>query len=192
MRLGRSQSQSTRPPGMSGGSLLAENKNTRIWLAELKWIGWMDGWTDGWMDGWMDGRTPFWGFLDLPLHTTLVTSNYEYRGLNFKNVLFFVLFTVVLPLLIWKLFYLKNWNKNKINLFFLKFSKIFIIFCIFLCGCVHVRDNVVYPPLSLPPTKLNHCVSLHTTPNPPVDLISWVKATKFPTLGFFSIMTCRV
>ena len=139
MRLGRSQSQSTRPPGMSEVSLLAENKNTRIWLAELKWIGR----TDGRMDGWMDGRTPFWGFLDLPLHTTLVTSNYEYRGLNFKNVLFFVLFTVVLPLLIWKLFYLKNWNKNKINLFFLKFSKIFIIFCIFLCGCVHVRDRIL-------------------------------------------------
>ena len=30
MRLGRSQSQSKRPPGMSGGSLLAENKNSRI------------------------------------------------------------------------------------------------------------------------------------------------------------------
>ena len=93
----------------------------------------MDGWTDGRMDGW----TPFWGFLDLPLHTTLVTSNYEYRGLKFKNVLFFVLFTVVLPLLIGKLFYLKNWNKNKINLFFLKFSKIFhfLYFPVWLCSC---------------------------------------------------------
>ena len=69
---------------MSGGSLLAENKNTRIWLAELKWMGR----TDGRMDGW----TPFWGFLDLPLHTTLVTSNYEYRGLKFKNVLFILIY----------------------------------------------------------------------------------------------------
>ena len=82
-RLGSSQDQSDCPPRERRVSRLAENKNTQIWLAELKWIGRMDGWTDGW--------TLLWGFLDLPLHTTLVTSNYEYRGLKFKNVLFFVL-----------------------------------------------------------------------------------------------------
>ena len=32
-RLGRSQDQSDCPPEMSGGSLLAENQNTQIWLA---------------------------------------------------------------------------------------------------------------------------------------------------------------
>ena len=39
------------PPRDAWGSLLAENKNTRIWLAELKWMGRTDGRTDGWTDG---------------------------------------------------------------------------------------------------------------------------------------------
>ena len=39
------------PPRDGRDSRLAENKNTRIWLAELKWIGRTDGRMDGRMDG---------------------------------------------------------------------------------------------------------------------------------------------
>ena len=117
------------PPRDGRGSRLAENKNTRIWLAELKWIGR----TDGRMDGRTDGRTLLWGFLDLPLHTTLATSNYEYQGLKFKNALFFVLFTVVLPLLIWKPFYLLN---SIIKKTYLTISKITLKTFYFSCVVV--------------------------------------------------------
>ena len=61
-------------------------------LANVDGIGW-----DG--IGW--DRTPFWGFQDLPLHTTTVMSNYEYWVLKFEKL---TLLTVDLLLLFWKVF----------------------------------------------------------------------------------------
>ena len=49
------------PPGMNGGSLLTENKNTRIWLTELTW----------------SDRTPFLGFHDKVLQSVVYFDLYH-------------------------------------------------------------------------------------------------------------------
>ena len=68
----------------------------------------------------------------------------------------------------------KNWSRS---------NHVTSMLSVFL---THLNQYPIYPPLSLPPTKLNRCVSLHTTLNPPVDLTfeNILKQTKFLTLGF--------
>ena len=47
----------------------------------------------------------------------------------------------------------------------------------------HINQYPIYPPLSLSPTKLNNCVSLHTTPKP-TGRSHIPTQTKFLTLVF--------
>ena len=87
------------PPRMGGGSRLVENKNSRIWLAELTWIGGSDRF----------GSVRIGPRIQVFRTYHSHNHSYEYlRVTSFKLsfAVYFALFTVVLLLLSWKVFYL--------------------------------------------------------------------------------------